>query len=73
MVLYPNPTKSIIYFETEHLGYVQIISNDGKVLLEMNSNNYGAVDMSPFSSGIYFLTLTDINGQVIQRTKIVKE
>lgn len=67
--IYPNPTNGTIYFSatvnakaTNALG--QIVADKKKI---------NSLDLSGQPTGIYFITLTDDKGQVIQRSKIVKE
>ena len=43
-----------------------------KAIIE-NKKNVNSIDLFEQSSGIYFVTLIDDKGQVMQRSKIVKE
>jgi len=38
-----------------------------------NKTNTSSLDLTNLPSGVYFLTLTNDNRQIIQRNKIVKE
>lgn len=69
IVVYPNPTKNQINFSL--LTNVQLTNVTGQIIAD--KKNVNTLDLSNQLSGIYFLTLTDKNGQVIQRSKIVKE
>ena len=65
----PNPTKGKINFSIH--ANVQILNAQGQIVASLK--NVNTVDITNQPSGIYFLTFTDINGQVVQRNKIVKE
>ncbi|MFN7015432.1 MAG: LamG-like jellyroll fold domain-containing protein [Bacteroidia bacterium] len=67
--IYPNPTTSQIYFSVQT--NVQLTNLAGQVISD--KKNVNTLDISDQLSGIYFLTLYDNIGQVIQRSKIVKE
>ena len=67
--VYPNPANSLINFSA--LTSVQLTSLTGQIIAE--KKNVNSLDISDQPTGMYFLTLTDNNGQVVQRSKIVKE
>lgn len=67
--VYPNPTKSIINFSVPT--NVQVTNVTGQVLT--NKTKVNTLDLSDQLAGIYFITFTDNNGRVLQRTKILKE
>jgi hypothetical protein len=67
--IYPNPTKGQINFAV--LSNAQIASLTGQIVVD--KKNVNNLDLADQPTGIYFLTLTDNNGQVIQRSKIMKE
>lgn len=67
--IYPNPTKENIYFSKEV--NIQLSSITGQVLA--NLKNVAILDLSKQATGIYFLTITDFNGQILQRSKVIKE
>jgi Leucine-rich repeat (LRR) protein len=67
--IYPNPVRDIINFSIPT--NVQMFSVTGQILAEME--NVTTLDLSNQPTGIYFLTHTNKNGQVLQRNKIVKE
>lgn len=70
MIVYPNPATDFIWlkiesFEPENLRY-QLYDNDGRVLQNNKvDGNEMSIEMSTYSSGIYFL-------KVIQDNKLVK-
>ena len=67
--VYPNPTSNQINFSV--LTNVQLTSVTGQIIAD--KKNVNLLDLSDQPTGIYFLTLTNNNGQVVQRSKIVKE
>jgi len=69
VLVYPNPTRGKINFSA--ITNVQLTNATGKILDDRK--NVDSIDLSEQSAGIYFIILTDKNGQVIQRNKIVKE
>jgi len=66
---FPNPTKNQIYFSTET--NVELSNLSGQTIT--SKKNASTLDLSEQPTGIYFIVLTDHNGKVIQRNKIVKE
>lgn len=78
IVLYPNPVNSILNlsFPENRLGNntsISIYDGLGKLLKTAKINNQKeAIDVSRFSSGIYFLKVTS-NNQVIKNATFVKQ
>jgi hypothetical protein len=69
IAVYPNPTNNQINFSTQT--NVQLINVIGKIIAD--KKNVNMLDLSNQPAGTYFLTLTDNQGQVIQRSKILKQ
>jgi hypothetical protein len=67
--LYPNPTSNYINFSVQ--ANAQLINLNGQIVLDQK--NVNSLDVSELKSGIYFILLSDSNGAIIQRSKIVKE
>ncbi|MFN4082153.1 MAG: LamG-like jellyroll fold domain-containing protein [Bacteroidia bacterium] len=67
--VYPNPAKSQIQFSEN--ASVKMLSISGQVIAEVSNASY--IDIEDKPSGIYMLIFTDINGNVLQRTKIIKD
>ncbi len=67
--LFPNPTTGLIYFQEQ--ANIKLTNVTGQVIIDQT--NVSSLDLSAQPSGIYFITFSDDNGQVIQRSKIVKE
>lgn len=66
--VFPNPTADVVNFS--ELVNVQISTITGQIVI--NKENVSLVDLSNQVSGVYFITLTNDKGQIIQRNKIVK-
>jgi hypothetical protein len=69
IAVYPNPANNIINFSVP--SNVQLTNVNGQILTD--KSNETSLDFSYLSGGIYFITFTDNDGQVLQRTKVVKE
>ncbi len=72
VVLYPNPSSSILNLRSEHqIDKVEIFDTNGKVknIVKPNSTNF-EIDTSSFANGIYFFKIYSINGLLLK--KIIK-
>lgn len=65
----PNPTKDRINFSVNV--NMQLSNISGQIIAE--EKNINTFDLSDQPSGLYFLTITDGYGNILQRNKIVKE
>ncbi|HRN40472.1 MAG TPA: PKD domain-containing protein [Vicingus sp.] len=74
MAIYPNPTGSVlnVVFKQNELYQLQITAIDGKIIEAKTINGNTTVDVSKYSSGMYFITATNKEGKVFQ-SKFVKE
>lgn len=66
---YPNPTNGKVKLSAT----VDVQVSDFAGQTVMTYKNTTAIDLSNQPAGIYFLTFTGQNGQVLQRSKLVKE
>lgn len=77
MLVYPNPTKSLLNIhinKEEEKGHILIFGADGKVVYDRNSDFYSgttALDIAGLTDGLYMLKLTLPSG-VTQIVKFVK-
>lgn len=69
IAVYPNPTNGQINFSMP--ANAQLTNVAGQVVA--NKTNTSSLDLTNMPAGVYFLTLTNDNRQIIQRNKIVKE
>lgn len=72
IIIYPNPIKDILNIKTENsiLSTVSIIDFQGREVLT-KSTNLNSINMSKFSSGVYFLKIKSDNNVSIFK-KIIK-
>lgn len=69
ITIYPNPTNKQITFSVQT--NAQLTNVTGQIVA--NKKNVNSLDISKQPAGIYFVTLTDDSGQVLQRNRIVKK
>lgn len=67
--IYPNPTNGIVYF-SEQIN-VQVTNALGQIIADRE--NVNSIDLSNQTTGVYFISFIGKNGEIIQRSKIVKE
>lgn len=74
IIVYPNPTDGMIYynFEKNNVKHLSLTDISGKIIFETNIvSNLGSIDISGFANGIYiFSAMTD--DQII-KVKLIKE
>ena len=70
--IYPNPTKGILYIETEHEMTLSLHDGIGKSILDKKLlKGKEMLDMSSFAGGVYFLTFkSESNTQVVKVVKV---
>lgn len=66
--VFPNPTKDILFIKGKNIQNIQIASASGQIILETTQLQF---DLSALSSGIYFITVKNEKGLIVQ--KIIKE
>ncbi|WP_070137958.1 glycine-rich protein [Crocinitomix algicola] len=71
VLVFPNPTTSVVQIQFNGQFDYQVLTVDGKVLLMGNGFNNIDIDLEDFSSGTYLLELKS-NNQLYQ-SKIIKE
>jgi hypothetical protein len=69
VTIYPNPSQSVIYFSS--FSNIQVFNANGQ-LIEIRKN-VNKIDLTEQPTGIYLILLSDIEGQIILRRKIVKQ
>ncbi len=67
--VYPNPVKSIINFSAKSEGKLYNMAGQKVATFK----NVSQLNVENFEKGIYLLILSDKNGKVIQRNKVIKE
>ena len=72
IVVYPNPSNSIINIQNTELlkiASINLIDITGKNLID--TSNTSSIDVSNFIKGMYILKITSENGSVISKKIIV--
>ena len=70
--LYPNPTKGKIHIDmNESVHKVVVSSILGKKIAIIN-DEINEIDLSAYPAGMYFITVTDINGAVATKPVLKK-
>lgn len=67
--VYPNPTNGIVYFSEQTT--IQVTNALGQIIADRE--NVNSIDLSNQTTGVYFISFVGKNGEIIQRSKIVKE
>ncbi len=76
--IFPNPVKNTLTIHFEYTGdmNLQVISNDGKLLIEKSItfvSNSAIFDFNNLPQGVYFLKLSDESGENQYLEKIIKQ
>jgi hypothetical protein len=61
--IYPNPANSKVTIFAKSEGSYQLSAPDGKVIMSGEVNGSITLEIADLSAGIYFVTLTEENGQ----------
>ena len=70
ILVYPNPTSSIITIETPAKTVLTISSIDGRVLDQTEISGKQMIDISKYAAGVYLFSFR--SGDIIQIKKIIK-
>jgi hypothetical protein len=83
MLVYPNPTHELITVDYGSVDWstreeLQLHVTDvvGRELYSTSLSRFSAINKiitADFASGMYLVSLTDVNGQVLSSQKVVKE
>lgn len=72
MIIYPNPTNSILNIQGHRLDQLSIFDLEGRLILENNLlPTQTTIDLSTLQKGLYFLKVENALGQVINRKLIL--
>ncbi len=73
--LYPNPTENVLNItmkESLDHGVLKVRDISGKVLFTANTNDTTSIDLTNYTSGMYFVSI-ESNGSVIGTQKVIKK
>lgn len=75
VTIYPNPAQNIINIEHSNIDYVKasLYAVNGQLLTSQSvkGSEMMSMDLSAYQNGIYLLSLTDKNGQLIETKKVI--
>lgn len=71
IAVHPNPTNGLLHIEGIIPATVRIVSVEGKVLIE--EQNKTVVSIAELASGIYYLQLLDIKGNLLHNEPIIRQ
>lgn len=69
LLIYPNPTASLLHFELETPAFAEILTLDGKIIMQ-EQNVQNSLDVSLLEKGIYILKI--IQKESVHVERIVK-
>ena len=73
ILVYPNPSENGIFnLELSDFSRFLIHDMNGKLVLESLESVSTKIDLSMYTSGVYFLIVFDSNGNVVGREKLVR-
>jgi 2',3'-cyclic-nucleotide 2'-phosphodiesterase (5'-nucleotidase family) len=66
--IYPNPVKDVLFIESTKLDVsAEVLSIDGKILLQSNSGKLHSIDVSGLAKGMYIIKLQHANEIIVKR------
>ncbi len=70
--VYPNPASGILYVEgADNAGAnFRLYAMNGQLVANKTLTSKDAIDISTLSDGLYFYTISDVNGNTTQRGKV---
>jgi hypothetical protein len=68
--IYPNPVSSVVYIAAPVPVHVSILSLDGKTILRGEGVRH--LEIGDLSAGVYLISVTDMDGRLLRREKLVK-
>ena len=72
VILYPNPANEAIYVK----GFGQedyeltVINSNGDLIFR--DSNLSKIDMTPYSEGLYLITITSKNSKLTRKIQLIK-
>ncbi len=72
--LYPNPVQANLVVESPSAGTLQVFSLAGQLVLTTEvANGINSIDATAIESGLYLATVSNEDGVVVNRTKLIRE
>ena len=71
--IYPNPTSNIVTIKSDStINAIQVYDAQGRLLItKMTNDNLQTIDLSPYATGIYYLSVSTTSGK--QTQKVIKQ
>ncbi|MBK9733944.1 MAG: T9SS type A sorting domain-containing protein [Saprospiraceae bacterium] len=67
----PNPARDVLNIAGENISNVRIFSSNGR--MELNYNNVqNEINIQTLAHGLYFVIISDVDGNVLSRHKLIK-
>ena len=70
--IYPNPVSEVVTIKTELFKEIVISNSLGQIISRRTINNNGVLTFRPSASGVYFITFTDGNRDIITKKVFVR-
>ncbi|MFH0866227.1 MAG: T9SS type A sorting domain-containing protein [Bacteroidota bacterium] len=71
-LIYPNPVDGVLYMTLPQNSEIEILNIQGQIIRRIAANeNHKPIDVSGFSSGMYFVKIITVKGIVVK--KFIKE
>jgi len=70
ILIYPNPAKDMVYFQTQANYSIQIINSIGQIVLCTHSSKSNSIDLSGLRQGMYFLKFYNEKETILKKLNI---
>lgn len=70
--IYPNPASEVVTIKTDSFKEIVISNSLGQIISRRTINNNGVLTFRPSASGVYFITFTDGNRDIITKKVFVR-
>lgn len=69
VLIYPNPTPDIIYFNGLNKGLIQVYTNTAALIIEKDAKNTKSIDLKGYAAGMYLVKITQ--GTTVETFKVI--
>ncbi|MFM1931752.1 MAG: hypothetical protein RL226_1055 [Bacteroidota bacterium] len=67
LAIFPNPTTSVVQFETEGIQTVRVFNEFGQLVLTSQANGLSTIDVSSLASGMYLFIVGNKKANVLKQ------
>jgi len=71
VVIYPNPASDVLYVNSEQLSNLTIKDMQGRRILSQSASK--EIELGQLPSGLYFLEVYSVSGEMLDIRKVVKQ